>query len=92
MSNFETEYWNCVAPYKSKYEFIKLHFLMDIDETIKMLNKAKSEWNDKIVLDIMSKKADPSKFYAKRSIQLEKSDDAQKAHLPRAEAKEDLPF
>ena len=56
MSNFETEYWNCVAPYKSKYEFIKLHFLMDIDECIKMLNKAKAEGNDKIVLDIMSKK------------------------------------
>jgi hypothetical protein len=92
MSNFETEYWNCVAPYKSKYEFIKLHFLMDVDECIKMLNKAKSEGNDKIVLDIMSKKADPSKFYAKRSIQLKDQTQNVKEHLPRAAAKEDLPF
>ena len=92
MSNFETEYWNCVAPYKSKYEFIKLHFLMDVDECIKMLNKAKSEGNDKIVLDIMSKKADPSKFYAKRSIQLNDQTQNVKEHLPRAAAKEDLPF
>lgn len=92
MSNFETEYWNCVAPYKSKYEFIKLHFLMDVDECIKMLNKAKSEGNDKIVLDIMSKKADSSKFYAKRSIQLKDQTQNVKEHLPRAAAKEDLPF
>jgi|TARA_R110001592_G_scaffold206108_2_gene456844 hypothetical protein len=92
MSNFETEYWNCVAPYKSKYEFIKIHFLIDIDETIKMLNKAKAEGNEKIVLDVMSKKADPNKFFAKRSIPMKSQTEAAKAHLPRAEAKEDLPF
>jgi len=92
MSNFETEYWNCVAPYKSKYEFIKLHFLIDVKETIKMLNKAKEEGNEKIVLDIMTKKADTSKFYAKRSIPKRDQAEAIKDHLPRAAAKEDLPF
>ena len=65
---------------------------MDVDECIKMLNKAKSEGNDKIVLDIMSKKADSSKFYAKRSIQLKDQTQNVKEHLPRAAAKEDLPF
>ena len=40
-NNFETEYWNSVAPYKSKYEFIKLHILIDVTETMNMLKKAK---------------------------------------------------
>jgi hypothetical protein len=91
-NDFETEYWNCVAPYQSKYEFIKLHVLMDVTETIKMLQKAKTEGEQNIVLDVMAKKADPNKYYAKRSIRTNKSYDAKKAHLPRAEAKEDLPF
>ena len=92
MSNFETEYWNCVAPYKSKYEFIKLHFLIDVNETIKMLNKAKEEGNEKIVLDIMTKKADTSKFYAKRSFPKKDPTERVSDHLPRAAANEDLPF
>jgi|TARA_R110002020_G_scaffold290282_2_gene505763 hypothetical protein len=91
-NDFETEYWNCVAPYKSKYEFIKLHLLMDVTETLKMLQKAKDQGEINVVLDVMSKKADPNKFYAKRSIRTNKDYDAKKAHLPRAEAKEDLPF
>ena len=40
----------------------------------------------------MTKKADPNKFYAKRSIPKNKTYDAKNAHLPRAEAKQDLPF
>jgi len=92
MSNFETEYWNSVAPYKSKYEFIKLHILIDIDETIKLLNKAKDEGLDKIVLDVMSKKADPNKYYAKRSVQIKDPAERVSDHLPRAKAKEDKPF
>ena len=91
-NNFETEYWNSVAPYKSKYEFIKLHILIDVTETINMLKKAKELGEQKIVLDVMTKKADPNKFYAKRSIPKNKTYDAKDAHLPRAEAKQDLPF
>ena len=92
MSNFETEYWNSVAPYKSKYEFIKLHILVDINETIKMLNKAKEEGLEKIVLDVMSKKADPNKYYAKRSVPKKDPSERVADHLPRAKASEDLPF
>jgi len=92
MSNFETEYWNSVAPFKSKYEFIKMHILIDINETIKMLTKARAEGNEKVILDIMTKKADANKFYAKRSIPINNASSPAKEHLPRAEAKEDLPF
>ena len=90
MSNFETEYWNSVAPFKSKYEFIKVHLLIDIAETIKLLEKAKSEGNEKVILDVMSKKADPDKYYVKRSVPLKADTAAAKAHLPRAN--DDLPF
>ena len=55
-NNFETEYWNSVAPYKSKYEFIKLHILIDVTETINMLKKAKELGEQKIVLDVMTKR------------------------------------
>ena len=41
-NDFETEYWNCVAPYKSKYEFIKLHLSNGRRlKLLKMLQKAK---------------------------------------------------
>ena len=38
----------------------------------------------------MSKKADPDKYYAKRSVPLKADTAAAKAHLPRAN--DDLPF